>query len=83
MIEQWSELEEMALDYTNSQEQRRVIQSIDSLFRNTRNPDLQDADALMLWAKSRHVLGISNDVLTVLNQVRRHCYYCCLFSHSK
>ena len=69
LVEQWSIVEEIALTWADSSDQRKALNAIDNTFKNNRGGDLQDADALMLWAKSRHLMGNLNDVLNVLNQV--------------
>jgi hypothetical protein len=73
LVEQWSNLEEISLDWTNSADQRRLISAIDNTFRNNKNPDFQDPDALMLWVRSKFLLNLSNDLYAVLNQV---CFPC-------
>lgn len=75
LIEQWSNVEEIAQTWADSSDQRRALTAIDNTFKNNRGGDLQDADALMLWAKSRHLMGLSNDVLNILNQVSADCNF--------
>lgn len=69
LIEQWSNIEDISLDWSNSADQRRTLSAIDNTFRNNRSPDFQDADALMLWARSKYLLNASNDFFAILNQV--------------
>jgi hypothetical protein len=70
LVDQWCIVEEIVTTWADSSDQRRALQAIDATFKNNRGGDLQDADALMLWAKSRHILGLTNDFLNVLNQVK-------------
>lgn len=69
LIEQWCNLEQLSLDWSNPSEQKRILSAIDNSFRNNKNPDFQDPDALMLWVRAKFLLGLQNDCFAVLNQI--------------
>lgn len=74
LIEQWCNIEEISFDWSSpsssaSADNRRVLSAIDNTFRNNKSPDFQDTDALMLWARSKFLLGQQNDCFAVLNQI--------------
>ena len=51
------------------QSSRQQLAAINELYSNNRNNEQFDPDSLMVWAKSRHLLSRTNEVLNVLNQV--------------
>ncbi len=70
LVEQWCNLEEISMDWNNSSEQKRVLSSIDNIFRSNKTPEYQDPDALLLWAKSKFIAENYNEMFNILNQVK-------------
>jgi hypothetical protein len=70
-IQQWCTL----LDIENnddkklSPENRKRIQAIDGVYRGKGGSEMHEVDSLMVWAKSRLMVGSHNEVLNILNQV--------------
>lgn len=71
-IQQWCTLSDIENneDKKLSPENKKRIQAIDGVYRGKGGSDLHEVDSLMVWAKSRVMLGVNNDALNILNQVR-------------
>lgn len=68
-IVQWCNIAEIEQYGGIDQSARQQLSGINDLYQNNRNNEQFDADSLMVWAKSRHVLSRTNEVLNILNQV--------------
>lgn len=55
---------------------RKQLQSIDDSFSSSRSNEQLEMDSLLLWAKTKLLLGRSVEAVNVYNQVAR-CVCCC------
>jgi hypothetical protein len=70
-IIQWCAIAEIEmLGGSIDQSARQQLQAINDMYLNNRNNDQFDPDSLMVWARSRHLLGRLPDTFNILNQVR-------------
>ena len=69
-IVQWCTVAEVEMLGSIDSSSRQQLLAINDMYSNNRSNDQFDPDALMVWAKSRHLLNRTTDVLKIINQVR-------------
>ena len=68
-IVQWCTLAEIEMLGGIDNSSRQQLQAINDMYLNNRNNEQFDPDAFMVWAKSRHMLGRTTEVLNIINTV--------------